>query len=312
MCQILLDPITLGELLDAQKADPWCNDLLLQLQDPTRETRPPGLFLDPTGALCCLSVGHVDFPRRWVAPAAIRPRLCVLGHFSAAAGHPGITKMTATMTRHWYWPSLARDCAAAVRRCPNCAEKRLKGGPKKSVPLTIFPPDRSLEFIAMDVLVPLPQTPRGNRFVLCIGDRFSKLAVAVPLSEQTASIIAYAFMDRWIAYYGIPVTVLTDNGASFTSKFFRVMTTILGVKQVFTSAYRPATNGQIERWNVTLVDSLTHIATERNWDLHFGTACLAYNSFVHSSTGFAPIELSGTREPAPNVWCRPIGEPPRH
>jgi hypothetical protein len=57
-----LDPITLEELLEALKADPWCNDSLLQLQYPTRDTRPSGLILDPTGALCCLSVGHVDFP----------------------------------------------------------------------------------------------------------------------------------------------------------------------------------------------------------------------------------------------------------
>jgi hypothetical protein len=198
-----------------------------------------------------------------------------------------------------------------VRSCPNCAARRLKRGPKRSVPLTIFPPDRPLEFIAMDILGPLPQTARGNRFVLCIGDRFTKLAVAVPLPDQTASSVAYAFVDRWIAYYGIPVTVLTDNGAAFASKFFRVLTNILQVKQVFTSAYRPATNGQIERWNATLVDALVHLATERDWDLHLGTACLSYNSSVHSSTGFAPIELSCTREPAPSVWCRPIGEPPR-
>jgi hypothetical protein len=175
----------------------------------------------------------------------------------------------------------------------------------------MFPPDRPLEFIAMDILGPLPLTARGNRFVLCIGDRFTKLAVAVPLPDQTASSVAYAFVDRWVAYYGIPVTALTDNGAAFASKFFRVLTNILGVRQVFTSAYRPATNGQIERWNATLVDALAHLATERDWDLHLGTVCLSYNSSVHSSTGFAPIELSSTREPAPNVWCRPICEPPR-
>jgi hypothetical protein len=118
-------------------------------------------------------------------------------------------------------------------------------------------------------------------------------------------------MDRWVAYYGIPVTVLTDNGSAFVSKFFRVLTNILGVKQVFTSAYRPSTNGQIERWNATLVDALTHMATERDWDLHLGTACLSYNSSVHSSTGYAPIELSSTREPAPSVWTRQVTLAPR-
>jgi hypothetical protein len=89
------------------------------------------------------------------------------------------------------------------------------------------------------------------------------------------------------------------------------LTNILGVKQVFTSAYRPSYNGQIERWNATLVDALTHVDTERDWDLHLGTACLSYNSSVHSSTGYAPLDLSSTREPAPSVRIRQVTLAPR-
>jgi transposase InsO family protein len=113
--------------------------------------------------------------------------------------------------------------------------------------------------------------------------------------------VAQALMDRWISVFGIPLTVLTDNGSAFASKFVRVLINILGVRQVFTSAYRPATNGQIERWNATLADALTHLETEKNWDIHLGTVCMYYNSSVHSSTGFAPIELATTRDPASNV-----------
>ena len=31
---------------------------------------------------------------------------------------------------------------------------------------------------------------------------------------------------------------------------------------------------------------------------------MAYNSSVHATTGYAPLELSSTREPAPSVWAR--------
>jgi transposase InsO family protein len=96
----------------------------------------------------------------------------------------------------------------------------------------------------MDVLGPLPQTRRGNRFVLCIGDRFSKLSVAVKIPDQTATTVANAFVEMWIAYYGIPLTMLTDNGADFASKLLRVLSSIFGIKPVFTSAYRPSINGQ--------------------------------------------------------------------
>jgi hypothetical protein len=46
------------------------------------------------------------------------------------------------------------------------------------------------------------------------------------------------------------------------------------------------------------------LAFERDWDLIVGLACVAYNSTVHSTTGYTPIELSSTQYPCPNVWTR--------
>jgi hypothetical protein len=203
-----LEAISLSELLDAQASDEWCSSLLRQLETGQSPSRPPGLHLDEAGTLCCKPAADDALPPQWVVPAALREQVCTIHHFSKAAGHPGITKMTQTMSRHWYWPTLARDCAATVRRCPNCAAKRLKRGPKRSVPLTIFPPDRPLEFFSMDVLGPLPITARGNRFVLCLTDRFSKMSIAVPMANQTASTVAQALVDHWIAVFGIPLTIL--------------------------------------------------------------------------------------------------------
>ena len=298
-----LEAISREELLVEQAVDPWCETLFAQMYTGVNPTRPPGLGIDEHGVMVCAPVNE-DLPLRWVAPAALRKRLCTLAHYTKVAGHPGATKMIAALVRQWFWPSMAKDCLATVRQCPACVAKRLKRGPKRSVPLTIFPPIRPLEFIAIDVLGPLPTTARGNRFVLCITDRFSKMSVAVPLKDQTASVVAQTLVDRWIAVFGIPVTLLSDNGPAFASKFFGVLTHVLGVKQVFTSAYRPTTNGQVERWNATLVDALAMLAFEKDWDLSVGLACVAYNSTVHSTTGYAPMELSCTRDPCPNVWTR--------
>jgi transposase InsO family protein len=162
-----------------------------------------------------------------------------------------------------------------VRRCPSCAALPLKRGQKRTYPLTIFPPDRPLEFLAIDVLGPLTRTSRGNQYVLCTCDRFFKMSIAVAIPDQTASTVARALVDRWIAVFGIPRTLLSDNGPCFASRFFQVLKKVLGVKHVFTSAYRPTTNGQVERCNATLVDTITHFAREKDWDLSLGLACIA-------------------------------------
>jgi hypothetical protein len=46
------------------------------------------------------------------------------------------------------------------------------------------------------------------------------------------------------------------------------------------------------------------VGLEKDWDLSMGLACVAYNSTVHSTMGYAPMEVSCTRDPCPNVWTR--------
>jgi transposase InsO family protein len=125
---------------------------------------------------------------------------------------------------------------------------------RKTTRLQLFPPSAPMEFIAMDLLGPLTLTERGNRFLLVVTDRFSELTRAYPLASTTAEVVAKVFFDGWFsAGYGIPRILLTDNGTQFVAKFFQTFCKILGIKQVFTSAYRPSTNRQTERFNQTVV-----------------------------------------------------------
>ena len=39
---------------------------------------------------------------------------------------------------------------------------------------------RPLQRVAMDIFGPLPETPRGNRYILVIGDYFTKWKEAFP------------------------------------------------------------------------------------------------------------------------------------
>jgi len=63
---------------------------------------------------------------------------------------------------------------------------------------------------------------------------------------------AVAFLRAAVAYYatsGVAIKrLLTDNGAAFRSKVFRAACQELGIRQKFTRAYRPQTNGKAERF----------------------------------------------------------------
>lgn len=49
--------------------------------------------------------------------------------------------------------------------------------------------------LAMDILGPLPASESGNRFILALVDRCSKLTLAIPKKEITAVAEALAFID---------------------------------------------------------------------------------------------------------------------
>jgi transposase InsO family protein len=298
-----LEAPTLEEVRAAQTRDTWCQDLMIGLECGAPSSRFADLLWDDHGILSCKSAVNKELPHRWAAPADLRERILTLGHYSNMAAHPGAQRMYQTLSRKWYWPCMSRDCTPFVRRCPSCAARQLKRGPKRSTPLNVFPPDGPLEFVAMDILGPFPVSQTGSRYILVISDRFSKLSVTVPLPNQTATTVSQAFVDSWLVYYGVPLVIITDNGSNFASKFFGVITNMLGVKHVYISAYRPSTNGQVERFNATLADTLVVLTNKtRDWDKAIGFACHAYNTTVHSSTGYAPCELSCTRTPSVAAW----------
>ena len=172
---------------------------------------------------------------------------------------------------------------------------------KHSSFLKLFPPTRPLEFVAIDILGPLARTTQGNRFLLVISDRFSKLTKTVPLKRITAYTIARAFCDQWVFVYGAPVYLLSDNGRQFTAKFFQEVCTKMGIRNLFTTTYHPQTNGQVERFNRTILAGLRRFASEdqKHWDVFSNAVTFAYNTQVHSSTGCSPFELVLSRPPGP-------------
>jgi hypothetical protein len=71
------------------------------------------------------------------------------------------------------------------------------------------------------------------------------------------------------------------------------------VDKVFTTAYHPQTNGQAERFNRTIINSLRGYVTERqgDWDEYTAAITFGYNCRIHASLGLARFELVLSRPP---------------
>ena len=233
-----------------------------------------------------------------MVPASLRARVSFVSHYPRLQGHPGTSKMFETMRRLYYWPHMASDVQQTVADRLSCA--RVRGTQHRwQKKLTLFPAAGPLEFVAMDLYGPLPKATHGNRPILVITDRFTKLCRAIPLQTTQAHQVAQAFLDAPVYPYGMPNTLLTDNGPQFTAKFFEAVCGLLGILHVLTTAYHPQKNGQAETFNRTLATRLRHYVSEhqRDWDDYVQPLTYAYNMQVHKSTGTTPFDLILTRHP---------------
>ena len=289
-------PISIDEMLSEQAADDYCQWARKQMDHHTQGTCP--FAINQHGVLTRKS--NLDGSLQVIVPASLRKRLLDIAHDAPTAGHPGRAKLYQTMRRVFYWPSMTVDIHHKVEGCTLCAKNRIKEQ-RNVYPMRLFPATKPLEYVAMDILGPLPRTKHGMRFILVITDRFTKLTKTEPLRTITSLAVARAFCKAWVFNYGPPKVLLTDNGTQFTATFFRNVCRILRIHKVFTTEYHPQTNGQAERFNRTIVAAIRNYVSDsqRDWDEWLGPLTYAYNTQVHRSTGTTPFDLVLSRHPPP-------------
>ncbi|XP_071041850.1 protein NYNRIN-like [Parasteatoda tepidariorum] len=83
------------------------------------------------------------------------------------------------------------------------------------------------ELVHIDIVAPLPPS-EGFRYCLTCVDRLSKWPEAFPLADITAKSVASTFYARWIARFGIPLQITTDQGTLFEASPFDALTKFLG------------------------------------------------------------------------------------
>jgi transposase InsO family protein len=155
-----------------------------------------------------------------------------------------------------------------------------------------------MERVHLDFLGPLPETPKGNVYVLVMVDQFTKWVECVPLPSQTAELTASAAVNEFFARFGCPFQVFTDQGRNFESKLFTSICELLQIHKARTTPYRPSANGQVERYNRSLMDTVRcYIDKAQNhWDEHLAQIAGALRSAVNIHTGYTANSLMLGRE----------------
>ncbi len=144
-------------------------------------------------------------------------------------------------------------------------------------------------------------------------DQFTKWVECIPLPSQTAEETAQAMVNHFFSRFGMPLQLHTDRGSNFESKLFDSICGLLHIHKSRTTPYRPSANGQVERFNRTLMDAVRCFVGkhQKSWDIFVPQIAGALRSSVNRSTGFTPNRLMLGREvvaPADLVYPCQLGE----
>lgn len=102
--------------------------------------------------------------------------------------------------------------------------------------------------------------------------------------------MATALVNNWIARFGVPDIITTDQGRQFESDLLRSLTTVSGIQHIRTSPYHPQSNGMLERFHRTLKAALTAHETPQ-WSQRLPIVLLALRNTVKQDIGVTPAEL---------------------
>ncbi|GFY15461.1 retrovirus-related Pol polyprotein from transposon 412 [Trichonephila clavipes] len=204
---------------------------------------------------------------------------------SPTGGHFDVMKALQKVFERFYWNNVLSDVEKCCRTFDPCAARK---GPRKRTRgrLQLSNVGAPFERIAFDILGPLPKSSDDNNILRRLMYYFTKCPEAYPISDQKASTVAEFARDCEI----------------FT------------IDKIRTTALHPQSDGMIERFNWTILNSLSLLVSsnQQDWDKKLPFFLLAYRSAVHETTDYSPSQMlfgCDFRLPADLLFIRPPDAP---
>ncbi|KAD5802968.1 hypothetical protein E3N88_14328 [Mikania micrantha] len=207
----------------------------------------------------------------------------------------------------YWWPHMKADIATYVGKCLTCAKVKIEYQKPSGLLTQPEIPMWKWEQISMDFITKLPHTPSGCDTIWVIVDRLTKSAHFLAIKENDKmEKLARIYVKEVVSRHGVPISIISDRDARFTSNFWKSLQKSLGTRLDMSTAYHPQTDGQSERTIQTLEDMLQACVVDfgNSWETHLPLVEFSYNNSYHTSIKAAPFEpLYGRKCRSPICWA---------
>lgn len=215
---------------------------------------------------------------RLVVPASLQASVLGILHES----HPGISKMKSVARSHVWWETIDADITSKVRGCKLCQQQQRSAPQAEMTPWPF--PEKPWSRLHADFGGPF----KGHYFFVLV-DALSKWIEVFPVASPSAAATIECLRTAF-ATHGLPDTIVSDNGAAFTSDEFRNFLNRNGVRRILIPPYHPASNGAAERV-VQVVKRNLKKTTTGDFKTQLARMLFVYRNTPHEVTGRTPAEL---------------------
>ena len=167
----------------------------------------------------------------------------------------GRTLAYQTHSQGYYWPTMKKYTKVYATKCDKCQRYApVPHMPAKTLNLVTSP--WPFTQWGMDIVGPLPTTAAQKKFLLVATDYFSKWVEAEAYASIKDKDVTKFVWKNIACRFGIPQTIIADNGPQFDNSTFKTFCSELNIKNLYYTPRYPQSNGQAEATNKTLLSAL--------------------------------------------------------
>ena len=225
-----------------------------------------------------------------VVPSHLRNDILEIAH--NVNSHFGVNKTYNRLANDFFWPKMKSDVVNFVKNCHIC---QIAGKPNEIIPRAplnpIVVPHEPFHRIIIDCVGPLPKTKKGHQYLLTAMCPTTRYPIAIPVRNiSTKTVLQHLLI---FTTHGFPKEIQCDQGTNFTSKVFQETMKEFSIKQSFSSAYHPESQGVLERHHQTLKALLKKfcIESESDWDEGVDFLLFVIREVPCESLAVSPFEM---------------------
>lgn len=258
-----------------------CEDLEGQVTETRAFQGENDQIFPLVGVMCCESNSFLPY-----IPTSLRP---VVFHLFHARAHLGAKKTQELLSAVYFWPTLEDDVRHWCSHCPQCQRNKTVRHNRQNLMNFPLEPGR-MNVIHIDLVGPLPSVD-GYPYIMTCKDRNSGFLVTAALPSKTSSCVIEAFEQNFIGKFGIPDTLISDQGREFVSQKFRAFCDGHGINHRVINAYHPQANGLGERTHRILKTSIRSLRDPHGWHRALPYITLQLNNQTSDKNKFTPAQM---------------------